>query len=190
MRGRLPRMALAIVLPAARFQLGRRRCTALRAGLQQEGDDRGVAVLAGDSKHVFTLQRFATIVDNRKRAVCAFTLRSNAMRNMGVTGLCLAVLLGLVLAFNLPAKEKAPKMSNVQGSVQMINRDTSTITVHKGNVKKDVVYSGDTKFMSGHSNDKKPGSVDQVKEGNFISCAGTYNGVKLMAKECVYRESK
>src|ERR1051325_5938295 len=111
----------------------------------------------------------------------------------GVMRVCFAVLLGVVLAFNLVAKEKAPKapkMSNVQGNVQMINKDTSTITVQKGNVKKDVVYSGDTKFMYGHSNDKKPGSADQVKEGNFISCAGTYSGTKLTAKECVYRESK
>ena len=44
------------------------------------------------------------------------------MRNRfsGVTGLCLAVLLGFVLVFNMAAKEKTAKMSNVQGNVQMI----------------------------------------------------------------------
>ena len=114
------------------------------------------------------------------------------MRNKlsGVTALCFAVLLVFALAFNLVAKEKAPKNSNVQGTVQMISKDTSTITVSKGNMKRDVVYNSDTKFMYGHSNNNKPGSVDQVKEGNFISCGGTYSGVKLMAKECVYREAK
>ena len=112
------------------------------------------------------------------------------VRGSGVTGLCLAVLLGLVLAFNLVAKEKAPKSGNIQGTVQMISKDTSTITVSKGNTKRDVVYNSDTKFMYGHSNNNKPGSLDQVKEGNYISCGGTYSGVKLQAKECVYREAK
>ena len=38
-----------------------------------------------------------------------------------------------------------------------------------------VVYSGDTKFSMGSSKSSKPGSLDQVKEGNFINCSGTYN---------------
>jgi hypothetical protein len=48
-----------------------------------------------------------------------------------------------------------------------------------------VLYSADTKFVTGHSNKNKPGSVDEVKPGNFISCGGTFTGVKLTAKECV-----
>jgi hypothetical protein len=115
------------------------------------------------------------------------------VRVRGVMGLCFAVLLGFVLAFNLVAKDKAPKppkMSNIQGRVQMIDAASSTITVEKGSTRRAVVYSADTKFMVGHSNDNKPGSADQVKTGNYISCSGTFSGVKLMAKECVYRESK
>ena len=112
-------------------------------------------------------------------------------RVSGLLVLCTAVLLGLVLAFSVAAKDKPAKSSNIQGTVQMISKDSSTITVlTKGTVKRDVVYSADTKFMTGHSNDSKPGSLDQVKEGNYISCAGTYSGVKLQAKECVYRDSK
>lgn len=108
----------------------------------------------------------------------------------GVLGLCLAVLVSFVLAFNAVAKEKTPKVSNIQGRVQMMDKNTSTITVAKGSTNRQVVYSADTKFSYGHSNDNKPGSVDQVKEGNYISCSGTFSGVKLNATACVYRETK
>jgi len=117
------------------------------------------------------------------------------MRLSAFGGLCLVALLGLVLAFQLSAqnkKTKPPKMSNIQGSVQTLDKAKMTITVRSGNVRKDVIYSGDTKFMYGHSNDNKPGSIDQVKDNFYISCAGTYEAgkVQLMAKECVYRERK
>ena len=113
----------------------------------------------------------------------------------GVLGLCFAVLLGLVLAFNVVAADKKPKpakMSNVQGRVQMMSKDQSTITVEqKGGLRRVVMYNGDTKFNYGHSKNNKPGSVDQVKEGNFINCSGMYNDkMQLAAKECVYRETK
>ena len=116
------------------------------------------------------------------------------MRFCGFTKLCLMTLLGLVLAFQLSAqkKAKAPKQSNVQGSVQNIDKGKMTITVRSGNMKKDVIYSADTKFMMGHSTDKKPGSVDEVKDNFYISCGGTSEAgkVQLMAKECVYRQTK
>jgi hypothetical protein len=112
------------------------------------------------------------------------------IRISSVVGLCFAVLFSFVLALNVVAKDKAPKMSNIQGRVQMIDKDSSTITVEKGSVRRQVVYSADTKFLYGHSKDNKPGSADQVKTGNYISCGGTFNGTKLTAKECVYRESK
>src|SRR6266567_1524806 len=85
----------------------------------------------------------------------------------------LGIFLGLVLAFNSVAKDKAPKISNIQGRVQMINKDSSTITIEKGSMRRQVIYSGDTKFLYGHSNNNKPGAADQVKEGNYISCSGT-----------------
>ena len=114
------------------------------------------------------------------------------VRFSGIVGLSFAVLLGLVLAFNIVAADKPAKMANLQGKVQMMNKDTSTITVEqKGGLRRQVVYSGDTKFNTGSSKSNKPGSLDQVKEGNFINCSGTYNDkTQLMAKMCVYRESK
>jgi hypothetical protein len=48
---------------------------------------------------------------------------SNALGSGG------AILLSLTLALSLVAKDKAPNMINVQGTVFMINKDNSTITV-------------------------------------------------------------
>jgi hypothetical protein len=95
--------------------------------------------------------------------------------------------LGLVLASGAVAKDK---LMNIQGRVQVFNKEASTFTVENGSIKRDVMYSGDTKFLYGHSKKAKAGAADQVKEGYFMSCAGEPNGSKWMAKECVYRESK
>ncbi|MGO9261575.1 MAG: hypothetical protein ACLQU1_35515 [Bryobacteraceae bacterium] len=73
----------------------------------------------------------------------------------------------------------------------MIDKSTSAITVAKGNVNRIVVYSGNTKFLYGHSNDNKPGTMDQVKEGYYISCSGPVNAkTQLEATTCVYRENQ
>lgn len=106
--------------------------------------------------------------------------------------LCLVALLGLVFAIQVGAQQKKAKMYNVQGNVQNLDKGKMSMTVRTSTVPKDVVYSADTKFMVGHSKDNKPGTVDDVKENYFISCEGTYNAGKppLMAKMCVYRETK
>ena len=113
-------------------------------------------------------------------------------RSSNLPGLCFAALVGMLLAFAGVAKEKDPKIQNLQGKVQMMNPDNSTITVEqKGGVRRQVLYGTDTKFSIGHSRSRKPGALDQVKEGHYISCTGAYNDkVQLVAKECVYRESK
>ena len=68
----------------------------------------------------------------------------------------------------------------------------STITVSTKNARRDVSYSADTKFLYGHSNNNKPGSVDQVKDNYYVSCSGTFEAgkVQLTARECIYRETK
>ena len=69
-------------------------------------------------------------------------------------GLSFAILLGLVLPFSAIAADKPKKpakMSNLQGKVQMMSKDNSTITVEqRGGLRRVVMYSGDTKFMYGH----------------------------------------
>ena len=118
------------------------------------------------------------------------------VKGMGLTGLRLGILLGLVMAFNsgaqtkTPKPPKPPKTMNVQGRVQMLDKSGSAITVVAGSVTRKVVYTADTQFMYGHSNNNKPGAADQVKEGNYVSCTGTIDKTNLMARECVYRESK
>jgi catabolite regulation protein CreA len=88
-------------------------------------------------------------------------------------------LLGLMLAALVVQLSAADKEGRVSGVVQMVSKDTSTITVREGSVPHAVVYSGDTKF----TNRNKLGSIDDVKEGRRIICIGKFDdkGAKLMA---------
>src|SRR5262245_42520639 len=91
-------------------------------------------------------------------------------------------------------KEKAgqPQKANVQGTIQNISKETSTFTVRtNGTATRLVVFNPKTRFLYGHSDNNKPGSVEQVKVSNYLSCAGTFDAKsQLMATDCVYRESK
>jgi hypothetical protein len=89
---------------------------------------------------------------------------------------------------NLSAQEKKEKPITVQGSVLTI--DKSMISIRTGTVTRQVTFGGGTKFLYGHSNDNKPGSSGQVKEGNYISCSTMAEQNHLIATECVYRESR
>jgi hypothetical protein len=109
------------------------------------------------------------------------------------TGLLIALLAAMAVT-SVMAQGKAEKKDaeqNVQGSIQAINKDASTITVKVGTTTRVVSHNASTKFLYGHSNDAKAGSLAQVKEGYYISCAGAFDSKgQLMAKECVYRESR
>ena len=117
----------------------------------------------------------------------------------------IAVLAGSVLMPNLMAQdkkapkaakaktEKAAKVSqqNVQGTLQDISKDKSMLTIRDGTATRVVAYNASTKFLYGHSDNNKPGALSQVKQGNYISCAGTFDSkAQLMARDCVYREEK
>jgi len=105
-----------------------------------------------------------------------------------------AVLAGLFTVSHLNAQGKAQQSEkkNIQGTIQNMSKDTSTITVRTdGTVTRVVVYTAKTKFLFGHSDNNKPGSLSQVKVSNYISCAGTFDPKgQLMATDCVYREAK
>jgi hypothetical protein len=112
-----------------------------------------------------------------------------------ISGICLAVAMCLVMTLPAAAqgkKAKGSKTSNIQGTVQSVDKAKMTIAVKAGPTVRNVVYTSDTKFMMGHSKDNKPGSIDQVKDTNFISCSGTYaaGSVQLNATQCVYRDQK
>src|SRR5262249_46734584 len=87
----------------------------------------------------------------------------------------ITVVFGLVSISNVAAQDKgkAPKAEkeqkastgrqNVQGTVQDISKDTSMITIRNGTRTQSVGYNASTKFLYGHSDNSKPGSVAQVK---------------------------
>lgn len=114
-----------------------------------------------------------------------------------LVGPCFVVLLSFVPAFSVVAQDKAPKKpANIQGTVMAVKKDTSMITVKTttlpsgSTAERQVMYSASTAFQYGHSNDNKPGMLDKVQPGNYISCSGSMAKGMLMATECVYRETK
>lgn len=76
------------------------------------------------------------------------------------------------------------------GTVKMINQDRDTIVVVKGGSNRQITYSADTKWMYGTQASNKPSSLDDLKEGWYINCRGTFDGVKLNASACTFREGK
>ena len=102
-----------------------------------------------------------------------------------------ALILGVLVAVGpAGAADKKAKEGQITGTVKMINKDTSTVVLRKGNVERQVVYSADTKWMYGTQASNKPSSLDELKEGWYINCKGTFEGVKLNASACRFRESK
>jgi hypothetical protein len=87
-------------------------------------------------------------------------------------GLCLAVLLALGITLQVSAKDKtSDKVDRLDGRVQMMNKDNSTITVQKGTMRRQVVYGPDTKFTYRN----KPATLEDVQEGRRVICLGKYN---------------
>jgi hypothetical protein len=127
------------------------------------------------------------------------------IRIAGFSVLCLAIFMALVLPSNSTAQGKMDKMdkgamgkmdknakvTNIQGDVQAVDQAKSTITVIVEKAARPIMFSGDTKFLYGHSDNNKPGAIAQIKKGNFIACSGSLDTKgQFVAKECVYRESK
>src|SRR5262249_10422520 len=118
-------------------------------------------------------------------------------RFAGLAALSVVVLAGSVTLPNLTAQEKAKvdkaaAGQNVQGTVVDVSKDKSMITIRTGaSATRLVGYNSSTKFLYGHSNDNKPGSIGQIKESFYISCVAGFDSKKeLTATECVYRETK
>ena len=109
-----------------------------------------------------------------------------------LVGLSLGLALALPLASPLYAKEKktsAKKEDRLSGRIQMVNKDTKTITIRTGggNVTRQVVYGDDTKFTYRN----KSGTMDDVKDGRRVICLGKYNDkTQLMATRIDVREGK
>ena len=102
-----------------------------------------------------------------------------------------ALMLSVLVAVNsAAAADKKPKQGQLTGTVKMLNKDKSTVVVTKGNMERQIIYSADTKWMYGTQSSAKPSTLDELKEGWYINCKGTFEGVKLNASACRFRESK
>ncbi len=87
-------------------------------------------------------------------------------------------------------KTAAAKEDRIHGVVQMISKDTSTITVRQTqtNATRQIVYTPDTKVTKLN---KAGGSIEEIKEGSNIICLGKFDEKgRLVATRCDIRSPK
>jgi hypothetical protein len=102
--------------------------------------------------------------------------------------ICAGMFLGVLLTGGVALAQAKGKEDKLEGTIHMINKDTSTITLRvRGNVQRQVVYTPDTKYTYRN----KPGSMEEVKEGRRVICLGTFNDkTQLVATRIDVREGK
>lgn len=103
--------------------------------------------------------------------------------------LCVGILVCVAFS-SAGAADKKAKEGQITGTVHMIDKDKSTIVVTKGATPRQVIYNSDTKWMHGTQASNKPSSLDELKENWYINCEGKFDGVKLVASACRFREAK
>ena len=101
------------------------------------------------------------------------------------------VILSLAMAFQMTAADKSGRLS---GSVINVSKDKSEITVRQGTTAARVVeFTSATAFTAGSPTNSKvgtPASFNDVNLGNYLTCAGAWDGVKLAATKCTIRPSR
>jgi hypothetical protein len=115
------------------------------------------------------------------------------MKRMIVGILFLALGVALVAGAQQKAQKKSqPKApDNVQGTVILIAKNQSQITVRTSTgVDRIVIYRADTKWGVGTSKKNTPTSPDQLKQGYFLNCNGVFKGADLAATACYFREKQ
>jgi hypothetical protein len=70
------------------------------------------------------------------------------------------------------------------------DHNLTNLMITKGDTQRQVIYNSGTKWMQGTEASNKPGSLDELKENWYINCKGEFDGVKLVASACRFRESK
>src|SRR6266550_4872037 len=86
---------------------------------------------------------------------------------------CLVLCAGIVAAIAVgpaAAKDKKAQAGQLNGTVSSINKDTSTVTVRKGNMERQIVYNANTKFLKGTQQKNTPSSIDDLKDGWYLHC--------------------
>src|SRR5215469_7877621 len=87
----------------------------------------------------------------------------------------------------------AEKSGRLSGSVMNVSNDKSEITIRYGTAGRVVEYNSATTFTRGSASDAKAAaraSSNDVAPGNYLTCVGSWDGVKLAATNCTIRPSK
>ena len=104
------------------------------------------------------------------------------------------VVVGSVLTLALVASlSAAEKQGRLSGSVINLSKDRSEITVGAGTAGRVVEYTAATTFTAGSPSNSKaaaPATANDVGLGNYLTCVGSWDGVKLAATNCTIRPSK
>ena len=101
-----------------------------------------------------------------------------------------AMVLSLALAAGLSAAEKQGRLS---GSVINLSKDKSEITIGAGTAGRVVEYTAATTFTAGSPSNSKAAAAataNDVSLGKYLTCVGSWDGVKLAATNCTIRPSK
>lgn len=89
------------------------------------------------------------------------------LRSLFTVSFCLAVALSLIFATGVSAQgKKKDDTTRMSGRVQMISKDSSTITIQKDTMRMQIKYDANTQFTYRN----KPGTIDEVKEGRRVIC--------------------
>jgi uncharacterized protein YoxC len=98
------------------------------------------------------------------------------MKLRSIIALVVGAALFFALAMVMGAQDKKTKKTKedrISGTIQMMNKDTKTITVRaSGNIQRQVVYNDDTKYTKVN---KPGGTLDELKDGTRVICLGKFN---------------
>ncbi|MBZ5576965.1 MAG: hypothetical protein LAP40_10445 [Acidobacteriia bacterium] len=102
--------------------------------------------------------------------------------------------LGMVVSLALPMRgAAADKAGRLSGTVLSLDKSESQITLQQGTAHRVIEYNASTEFKVGSAGNTKAttaSSADQVQAGNYVTCIGTWDNVKLAASRCVVRAAK
>lgn len=105
-----------------------------------------------------------------------------------------SVVVGSVFSLALVAGlSAADKQGRLSGNVVNLSKDKSEITIGAGTAGRVVEYTAATTFTAGSPSNSKaaaPASANDVGLGNYLTCVGSWDGVKLAATNCTIRPSK
>jgi hypothetical protein len=76
-----------------------------------------------------------------------------------------------VVASAQDQRRTSTKQDRLSGTIHMIDKDTSSIIIRKGNDRRQVVYNAETKFTI----QNKQGGIDDVIVGRQAICLGRLN---------------